>query len=77
MAFSRINNLKPSSMIHELHYDADNQVLRTKFTNGDIGDHYDVPSNVVEQLRTSESLGSAYHKLIKNGGYRYEKVGVE
>jgi hypothetical protein len=77
MSFTRVNNLKPSSMIHELHYDPENQILRTKFNNGEIGDYYDVPSEVVAQLRTAQSLGSAFHRLVKNGGYRYESVGVD
>lgn len=75
--FNRVQNLKPSSMIHELHYDAESQVLRVKFNNGDIGDVSGVPASVVEQLRTAPSLGSAYHKLIRNGGYPYNPVGAE
>lgn len=42
------------------------------------GGHYRydaVPSEAVWKVLTAESVGSAFHSIIKSGGFAYERIG--
>lgn len=69
-----LNNLG-SSNIEQIRYDDDNKTLFVYFHSGGAYAYYGVPQEVFQVLIDSESVGIAFHKLIRNGGYEYEKVG--
>jgi len=48
--------------------------LSVGFTNGSLYVYEGVPTRVVLSLITAESVGKAFHSLIKKGGYEYKKV---
>jgi len=48
--------------------------LTVAFTNGSIYTYEGVPTRVVLTLISAESVGKAFHALIKKGGYEYRKV---
>lgn len=48
--------------------------LTVGFTNGSLYTYEGVPTRVVLSLITAESVGKAFHTLIKQGGYEYKKV---
>lgn len=54
-----------SSMISQIGHDPDNRTLRVKFKNGDEWDYADVSQEEAEELLTSKSKGSHFHKHIK------------
>ncbi len=47
-------------------------VLRIVFTSGTVYDYYNVQSDVFEQFVAAKSVGSYFHKHIKNN-YTFEK----
>lgn len=47
-------------------------VLRVVFTSGTVYDYYGVESDVFEQFLNAKSIGSYFHKHIKNN-YTFEK----
>ncbi len=49
-------------------------VLRVVFTSGLIYDYYNVESDVFERFVHAKSVGSYFHKYIKNN-YTFEKRG--
>lgn len=48
--------------------------LTIGFTNGSLYTYEGVPTRVVLSLITAESVGKAFHTLIKKGGYEYKKI---
>lgn len=48
--------------------------LTVGFTNGSLYTYKEVPTRVVLSLITAESVGKAFHTLIKKGGYEYRKI---
>jgi chloramphenicol O-acetyltransferase len=48
--------------------------LTVKFTNGSMYSYEGVPVSVVLSLISADSIGKAFHQLIKKGGYAYKKV---
>lgn len=47
-------------------------ILRVVFTSGTVYDYYNVESDVFEQFVQAKSVGSYFHKFIKNN-YTFEK----
>lgn len=64
-----------SSNIANLQYDDETLELRVQFQKGGVYAYKDVPEEVFTMLSSAESVGSAFHTLIKSAGYEYEKVG--
>jgi hypothetical protein len=55
-----------SSMIAEIGHDNETRTLRVKFKKGEIWEYSDVPPEEFEQLKKAESVGSHFHKNIRN-----------
>jgi hypothetical protein len=74
-----------SSQIAAVAYDWIPQTLRVKFhgrtkkdgsvTPGSTYRYFDVPAAVVGEMLFAPSVGVAHSVLVKQGGYRYERVG--
>jgi hypothetical protein len=71
-------DLKPveSSNIHSIGYDPETRTLGVRFKNKPeaLYTYSDVPPAVYAALEGAESIGSAFHKLIKLGGYAFTKT---
>lgn len=65
-----------SSNIAAFGYDQGSQTLVTQFTNGTRYSYEAVPLEVFGQLLAAESKGSAFHELIKKGGFNFQKLEV-
>jgi hypothetical protein len=65
-----------SSNIAAVGYDTANQVLAVKFSNGTVYHFKDVPADVIEAMKESESKGSFFSKAIR-GKYESEKIEVD
>ena len=63
-----------SSQIDRIGYDHETSQLGVVFKSGGEYIYNDVPVDVYRQLIDSDSLGSAFHLLIKKGGYEFEKT---
>lgn len=68
------NQSRPSSMLKSVKYDEQNQRLVATFANGQSVQYEGVPANIVDELDSAESAGSAFSKLIKGGGYDFEYI---
>ncbi len=64
-----------SSNLKSVGYDAGSHILEIEFNHGGIYQYFDVPSTVYEALMSAASKGTYFDQNIKNGGYRYAKVG--
>ena len=64
-----------SSNISSLEYDKETQILQITFKKGGVYQYNKVPSEVFNMIAQADSVGSAFHTLIKSGGYSYEKIG--
>lgn len=70
-----------SSQIQAIGYDDATKTLAVQF-HGKAGPgstyHYaDVPAQKFEELKKAESIGKYFGAHIKNGGYKYAKVGAK
>ena len=63
-----------SSNLSAVGYDPDTQELQVQFKNGGIYSYEGVPHQTHADLVSAESIGSAFHKLIKSGPYPFKKV---
>lgn len=68
-------NLLNSSNINQIRYDKDTKDLYVEFHSGGVYKYLDVPYEVFQVISNSESIGKAFHSLIKKGGYEFEKIG--
>ena len=69
-----LNQIVNSSNIKHIGHAHD--VLYIKFKSGDVYSYDEVPIEVYQQLVTAESVGQAFHKLIKNV-FNHNKVGYD
>lgn len=65
--------IKNSSQIDKVSYNADTKYLFVTFTNGKRYSYKDVPENVFKELVSAESVGSYFIKNIKTK-YQYEQL---
>jgi len=65
-------NLKESSNIESASYLGN--TLTVSFKSGGIYAYFDVPSGVVEEWLRAESVGKAFHSLIKKGSFSFQKI---
>ena len=64
-----------SSNIASLTHDDESDELEVVFQNGGIYRYYGVEKDVYFELINSDlSIGSAFHRLIRNAGYDYDKL---
>ena len=63
-----------STSLKSIGYDSGSSVLEVEFVKGSIYRYSDVPEHVYDEVMTSDSIGAAFGKLIKSGGYVYNKV---
>ena len=61
-----------SDVVHSIKWRAGTMTVR--FRNGSKYKYYDVPENVFSVLKTSPSVGRAFDKLVKQNGYKFEKM---
>lgn len=79
VVFDVTRKISGSRQLKELSYSTQTETLRATFTSGDIYDYAAVPETVaavglVAATGDNFSIGSWFHKAIKGGGYKYEKV---
>lgn len=70
----KLNNLG-SSNIESINYNESEQLLFVEFHSGGVYKYSGVPREVFDAMSNAESVGKAFHSLIRKGGYAYEKVG--
>jgi hypothetical protein len=63
-----------SSNVQSLHYDPQAQTLDVKFKTGGHYRYKHVSKMVFEHLKGCASVGSAFHKVIKAGGFAFERI---
>jgi hypothetical protein len=62
-----------SSAIESVGYDPKTMTLAIGFANGREYHYYDVPPEVVEELRAAPSAGRFVNEHIKTAGYQYAR----
>ena len=63
-----------SSAMRSVGYNGHERILAIEFPNGDVYRYFDVPESEYEGLMAAESHGGYFHRHIRDGGYRYERV---
>lgn len=63
-----------SSSIKSIGYSIDDKELEVEFKTGDIYLYYNIPQLIYKQLMNADSIGSAFHFLIREGDYSYTKI---
>ena len=63
----------PSTVIAEMNYNAEKQILRIRFVSGLIYEYLSVPEEIFAEMKKSGSKGNFLNTRIK-GNYRYKKV---
>ncbi len=64
-----------SSNIKTIGYNQEHKLVRVEFNNGGIYDYKEVPQEIFEEFKKSESVGSYFSKNIRNN-YKCLKVGT-
>lgn len=65
-----------SSNVAGYRYDAGAKQLFVSFKGGSTYRYDDVPENVVRSLGRNKSVGKTFNRVVKGGGYTYEKVSA-
>lgn len=70
-----------SSNVGRIGYDAEKHRLYVQFRDrrrdsrdGAIYEYEAVPAEVYDELTSAESVGSAFHRLVKTAGYSYRRI---
>lgn len=63
----------PSSVVATIVYDRASSTMRVIFVSGAIYDYKNVPQNVFNEMKTSDSKGIYLNQHIK-GHYEFEKI---
>ena len=64
-----------SSLLYSMDYDEGEQKLTVMFrTTGGVYEYSNVPLTVYEALLDSVSIGSAFDRMVKKGGYSWRHV---
>ena len=63
----------PSTVIAEIKYDLDKQILQIRFVSGLVYNYLEVPEEIFEGLKYSRSKGIFFNRYIKD---QYEFVKV-
>lgn len=69
-------NKVESSNIASVAYDENAQKMFVKFHNGGVYSYDHVPINVYHEIRQADSVGKAFHRLVKSdsGRYPYSRI---
>lgn len=62
-----------SSVIQEIGYDKDHEVLEVLFLSGELYQYEKVPHNIFVSFMTAPSYGTFYNEYIKHQ-YEYERI---
>lgn len=67
-----------SSMMQAMRHHAETETLQVRFKNETVFEYSFVPREVYEEIKSAESVGKAFHHLIKTNPdlYPYTKVQV-
>jgi len=63
-----------SSNLSAIGYDSDTSTLYVNFLNGSQYAYKEVPEEVFEEFKESDSKGQFLHRRIKLGGFEYERA---
>lgn len=63
-----------SSQISAVGYDRHSRTLEVHFARGGRYQYSDVPFDAYAALLRADSIGSHFHKHIRNGGYDYRRI---
>ena len=64
-----------SSNIKEIGYDKNTETMEVEFhRNGAVYQYEGIPEVVYKAIINSSSIGSAFHRFIRNRGYKYERI---
>jgi hypothetical protein len=63
-----------SSNLKAVGYNAATSTLLVEFKNTTVYEYADVPLDIFDQLIAAESVGQAFHKLVKIGGFIFKKL---
>ena len=66
----------PSTVISEIDYDEQNELLRIEFQSGKVYYYLNVPKGVYLTLKTARSKGGYFNKYIK-GNYEFENIDLQ
>ena len=64
-----------SSTVSRIAYEDD--ALFVEFRSGVSYRYDDVPPEVYDELFEADSIGRAFHRLVKLGGYEYERLAAD
>jgi hypothetical protein len=64
-----------SSNIAAVGYNEEERTLRIQFKSGATYEYEGVELETYDALMGADSVGSAFHRLIKSGSYSYRRVG--
>jgi hypothetical protein len=64
-----------SSNIKSIGHCSERNCLDVEFAGGGVFRYEGVPAELFESLKSAESVGSFFHKHIRNGGFKHRKVG--
>ena len=73
-----------STNVDKMKYDTETKILVIRFNDGSYYTYYSVPEKIYDHIRNGNSVtlkgetpsvGSAVHKYLKRGGYKYKKGG--
>jgi hypothetical protein len=66
-----------SSSIRTIGHDPGTNELHVEFASGACYAYKNVPQALFDKLLTAESIGNAFHHLVKKGGFPFEKLSAE
>ena len=73
IAFPLLKN--QSTVIKDFDYDADKQILRITFSNGNVYKYADVPEKIYKELKETSSVGQYFNSQIKDKfGYTVNRI---
>ena len=62
-----------SSMIQEIGFDKEKEILEVEFNTGNIFQYEDVPEEIYDDLMEGVSIGKTFNELIRNK-FKFERV---
>lgn len=66
-----------SSQISLIKYDGSKQLLTVTFKSGSTYEYYEVPTQVAHAFLQADSVGSYFHRNIRNQPYKYQRVEIK
>ena len=63
-----------SSLIKSLGYEVSSLTLEVEFHTGSVYQYLEVPSDIYEDLCSSDSVGKSFNALVKKQGYEFKQV---